>query len=271
MRACSQHDRIGTGSTMTSKDPDIDFPERTGRARRMKKRYDGAPDALPAPRMAPDQTLIAFEDVSDEVWGLPEIEAFTIQSVELVLRRRGIDTGAMKRPNMEIAAPAIEAMRYSPLRDEIATLIASSMDATTENDAHPAFLAILKQVTRDEVRILSNLPPPEQFIPAANVYVTTSKNQARIVQRNVVPRELADVCDNPQRVPGYVDNLIRLQLLHEPEGAPVPDAAIYSALLKQEACQSVLRDRNLRRRSRIERRILAITDFGDTFRRVCLN
>jgi len=217
-----------------------------------------------APRMA-------LEDVSDEVWGLPEIEAFTVRAVETVLRRRGIAMDDMKRPNMEIAVPAIEAMRYSPLREEIATLIASSMDAATEAVAHPAFLSILRQLTRDEVGMLERLPPQGQFIPMANVYVTTAREQVRVVQRNVVPAELAGVCEHPDRIAGYIDNLIRLQLVHEPDGVPLPDASFYSPLTRQEACQSVLRDRNLRRRSRIEKRILAITDFGESFRRVCLN
>ncbi|MEM7768155.1 MAG: DUF4393 domain-containing protein [Pseudomonadota bacterium] len=212
----------------------------------------------------------ALEDVTDEVWGLPEIESFTVRAVETVLRRRGVDMDEMKRPNMEIAVPAIEAMRYSPLRDEIATLIASSMDGATESVAHPAFLTILKQVTRDEVRILQKLPPPEQFVPVANVYVTTSRDQVRLLQRNVVPGELVEVCEHADRMAGYIDNLIRLQLLHEPEGMPLPDASFYSALMKQEACQAVLRDRNVRRRSRIEKRILAVTDFGESFRQVCL-
>ncbi len=270
---------------MPTDEPEIQFPAGGRRTRRsaMGGRkaaceppvYDEAPAREPAHELMTSSAAAAapheaLESMTEAVWGLPEIEAFTVRAVETVLRRRGVDTEEVQRPNMEIAVPAVEAMRYSPLREEIATLIASSMDAATASAAHPAFLTILRQLTRDEVSMLQALPPKGQFFPMAHVYVTTTRDQVRMVQRNVVPAQLNRVCAHPERVAGYIDNLIRLQLIHEPEGVPLPDASFYSALTREEACQTVLRDRNLRRRSRIEKRILTITDFGETFREVCL-
>jgi len=221
--------------------------------------------------IAPADATIGFSSVSEAVWELEDIETFAVRAVETILKTRDTDPDAVTPPNMEVAVPAIEAMRYSPLRDEIATLIASSMDAGTRDEAHPAFLTVLKQLTRDEVSFLRLLPPVGQFIPAVNIHLSTARDKTRLLQRHVVPEDLLAACDAPERIATYVDNLLRLQLLQAPDGGPMPDAAFYSTLTKQSACQSVLRDRNLRRRSRIERRILGLADFGETFRRVCLN
>ena len=239
--------------------------------------YDREPIARPeraTPQRAPaEQSNLlpdAFREVSSQIWEYGDVKSFTINTVEEILHARGVPRTRIGPPNLEITIPAIEAMRYSPLRREIAALVASTMDRENAAMAHPSFLNILKQLTSDEVRILAAFPSNGRVLPMAHLWMSLSNDHAEILHRNIVPIRFAKLCDNKSRLPLYIDNLVRLNLLNEPEGIKIRESRIYSDLLHQDFCQEVLNDKNIRKKTTLEKHAIALSDVGETFRQACL-
>ena len=212
----------------------------------------------------------AFSDMSEKIWDLDEVKAYTIRTVEEILEARQVPTHQICAPSTEITIPAIEAMRYSPLRREIVALIASTMDRQNAEIAHPSFLTILQQLTEDEIQILAAIPSAGRVLPVANLWLSHSHDHAEILHRNIMPPSIARLCSNKSRLPLYIDNLMRLQLLHEPDGAKISSARVYSNLLRQGFCTRLLENPEVRRHSTLEKRTIALSDIGDTFRKMCL-
>lgn len=217
-----------------------------------------------------DALPTAFRDMSENIWEMDAVKAYTIRTVEEILEARKVPKHQICAPSSEITIPAIEAMRYSPLRREIVALIASTMDQQNADAAHPSFLTILQQLTEDEIQILAAIPSAGRVLPAANLWVNVSNDHAEILHRNIMPRSIADLCRNKSRLPLYIDNLIRLQLLHEPEGAKIGNARVYANLMRQGFCARLLENPRVRKHSSLEKRTIALTDIGDTFRQMCL-
>ena len=71
------------------------------------------------------------------VWSWEKIEGYLGQTIERILEERGVPSDRVRTPDPDVAVPAIEALRYSKLRENYAKLLATSMDADTANEAHP--------------------------------------------------------------------------------------------------------------------------------------
>lgn len=237
----------------------------------------------PAPRRKPGRSVprqsapsksstlpSTFSDLSSRIWDLAQVQSYIVGTVEEILEQRQVPKSRVCTPSLEITIPAIEAMRYSPLRREIAGLIASTMDREHADNAHPAFLNVLRQLTEDEVRILAAFPGDGRLLPMANLWLTHAGDQTEVLHRNIVPGALARLCKSKSKIPLYIDNLIRLQLLHEPKNVSIRDSRPYSNLMRQNFCQDFLEANHVRRNSSLEKRALALSATGEAFRKVCL-
>lgn len=250
----------------------------------MKKRFQPDRALRDAPRQDPrrmpkrqgvpqpnDQSLpAAFSNLSARIWDLQQVQSYIVETVEEILARRDVPKHRVCSPSLEITIPAIEAMRYSPLRREIAGLIASTMDRENADQAHPSFLNILRQLTEDEIRILAAFPSGGHLLPLGNLWLNQADGSTEIVLRNIAPASLAKLCRAQKRIPQYIDNLCRLQLLHEPKGVRIKDARVYSNLMRQGFALERLKDQKLRRHSTLEKRTLALSGMGEAFRTACL-
>jgi len=211
-----------------------------------------------------------INQVSSKIWDLTAVKTFTVSTVEDILAQRRVPKDRICSPSLEITIPAIEAMRYSPLRSEIAALIASTMDRDNAEIAHPSFLTILQQLTQDEVKILAAFPSIGRVLPSANLWRAVSNDHAEVLHRNIMPASIARICEKKSRIPLYIDNLVRLRLLHEPEGVKIGDTKIYSNLLRQDFCAKLLENPIVRKHSTLEKHTIALSEVGETFRQVCL-
>ncbi len=211
-----------------------------------------------------------MSSLSGEVWDIRRIQDYLTDTVNEILTLRHVPRGDTNPPGMEITVPAIEAMRYLPLRREIAALIATTMDARRCDEAHPAFLNILSQLTRDEIRLLDSLPGKDRILPIANLYVEVARKRTDVLYRNIVPQPLADVCSVKARIPKYIDNLRRLQLIEEPNDFAIPAGKLYAQIVSQRFCSEIVNQRGMRQKTRIERRVICLSDFGAAFRNVCI-
>ena len=98
---------------------------------------------------------VALAPVGILVWGYDKCQDF-IQT-KVADRLKDVPPEDIITPKPNIAGPAIEALRYTgheeSLSDMYANLLASAMDKSTADGAHPAFVEIIKQLTPDEAKI----------------------------------------------------------------------------------------------------------------------
>lgn len=154
-------------------------------------------DQVPADVMAVVAgKLSGFADIT---WDWRQIQAFTVETIHDIITRRNISPEDLTEPRLDVTVPAIEAMRYSPLKREMATLIASTMDITRAHNAHPAFIEILKQVTSDEIKLIAEFPAPGQVVPMASINYVDRGDQVYLSTRHIVPANFASVCDEKKR------------------------------------------------------------------------
>ncbi len=89
-------------------------------------------------------------------WNYEQIESYLVPTLNDKLR--DVPAEELINPTSQIAGPAIEALRFvadePAMRELFANLIASSMNKQTANNAHPAFVEIIKQLSSQEAQIL---------------------------------------------------------------------------------------------------------------------
>ena len=214
------------------------------------------------------QKLSGFERAKID-WA--QIHEYTLATLQETFAERRVPAEALSQPRLDITVPAIEAMRYSSLKRELVLLIASTMDSSRADSAHPAFVEILKQLTPDEAGLLALLPPAGQVIPMANLLHLDRHGHIRASLRRIIPSAYARHCARPDALPGYIDNLMRLNLVASPERLRIDDPGFYRNLLTQDHVNAHVASIPGALKPSVERTVLTITDFGDQFRHCCLD
>jgi hypothetical protein len=133
---------------------------------------------------------------------------------ELGERVAAIPGSQRRAPAVAFAAQALAgSVRNDPtLRERYLNLLAAAMDGARADRVHPAFLAVLRQLTSDEVRIISLFqhdgPYPVVTVQSRYKHGGTIATELRHFS---LLGELA-ACAHPERTPLYIDNLCRLGL-----------------------------------------------------------
>jgi hypothetical protein len=141
------------------------------------------------------------------------LRRFVQERIGKTLVRRAVREQDLQTPPKQLYSAAIEALRQGVASEEIINLMAASMDARTGHRVLPSYIDVLKQVGRDELQLLRNLPKLGRSTPMTHVNLVLPTSQAIIVYRNVLPEALADLCEFKDNIPQYVDNLTRLGLV----------------------------------------------------------
>jgi hypothetical protein len=255
---------------------------------RRKRRTSTSPSRAPIPRQASAKTHVSIieparlpapddlvskqlSSIADISWDWNRIQDFTVKTVNDVLKRRYGEGAPLVEPRRDISVPAIEAMRYSPLKYEMAYLIASTMSETSAEHAHPAYIEILKQLTADEIRIIAAMPAAEHVLPILDVNYVDRARKVHLAIRNIVPPTIAHVCQNMRAIAGYIDNLTRLNLVNTPSGFVIRETHHYTPLLDQEFVRSIGREKMLHLEPKLDRKVLSLTAFGESFRACCID
>lgn len=136
-------------------------------------------------------------------------------------------------PDNYVAVPALQQISYcfdsDKLRDMYANLLASSMNKDKKWRIHPAFVDIIKQLTPDEAKLLKSLPSTlYSGHPVLEVHIKT-KEGYQVICTNYT--DIADtICDNPQNISTYLENLNRLKLIELYAGVELADKSQYDRL-----------------------------------------
>ncbi len=230
----------------------------------------GASDRSASREVAvPEAVVSALSGLTSGVWDWEAIEEFTTRTVAQLLDRRGTPSNLLTPPRMDIAIPAIEAMRYSPLKTQLAALVATSMDTRRADLVHPSFIEMLKQLTLDEINLIASMPAPGMVVPVADISFVDSYQHVYAGHRNVMPPIFAALCRHRAAISNYVDNLARLRLVSSPPELRIDDDRHYQLLLEQDFVRRLMADKPNRLKTRVDRKLISITDLGETFRQVC--
>lgn len=221
-----------------------------------------------------DSTQLISQKLSNfsyDTWQWQDIKSYTIDRIQKIIIDHNIPPERLTAPRSDITVPAIEAMRYSQLRNEIVFLIASTMDENRADIAHPSFIEIIKQLTVDEVRLLSALPAEENVIPFINLHYVDQIDRIKLAIRFIIPGAVAEVCYKKRAIPRYIDNLLRLKLVEIPSGSKINDNSFYQSLLREPflAEPSLQPPKHLHKR--VEKKLLRLTNFGAAFRTCCID
>jgi hypothetical protein len=168
---------------------------------------------------------IALVPLRGLVWGYDKIEVWLTDKLSRELEN--IPQENIITPPVEIAGPTIEALRYtsdgSPMRDLYASLLATSMNKETVNKAHPGYVEILKNLSKDEAILLKSFTTKVSYpiieIQALNTdgsYAVVNPSFSAFYHNEEIIKEL---------IPSYIDNLCRLGLLQR-----VRDATLLATL-----------------------------------------
>lgn len=162
---------------------------------------------------------VALAPVGALVWGYEKCQDFI--STKVADRLKDVPPEDIITPKPNVAGPAIEALRYTgheeTLSDMYANLLAASMDKTSAQGAHPAFVEIIKQLTPDEAKIVALFKSNRAFplLNAGRNYKveTEEKKGGQVMLSNFsLLGEEAGV-EYVGLTPAYLDNLSRLGLI----------------------------------------------------------
>lgn len=154
----------------------------------------------------------------------------------------------------QIVGPALEHMKYIPEDDVVAQmfeeLLACSIHADRVAEAHPSFVHIISQLSRDEAVILRELSTRDFEVVDA---LDLDKGNNRFVNRQVESSTLPeDLLFRPESIELYYSHLESLSLVQWP-------------IVDQKPIDADGTQIGVRRKSRMH-----LTEFGRLFARACI-
>jgi len=221
---------------------------------------------------------VALAPVSALVWGYEQIKDFV--STKVADRLKNVPPENIVTPKPNVAGPALESLRYTghehTLSDLYANLLAASMDRKTANEAHPAFVEIIKQLTPDEARLLVRLASagPNPLINVRSEYndAVEGKSGGSTILVNYSLLGIEAGVEFDDLTPSYIDNVCRLGLAEIPPMSEYTSPGVYDAVEQSEVIQALVIqiESDPERKCALERRVLNLSELGKQFSRVCI-
>lgn len=220
---------------------------------------------------------VALAPVSLMVWGYDQIKDFI--STKVAERLKNVPPENIVPPKLNIAGPAIEALRFTghepSLSDLYANLLAAAMDKETASGAHPAFVEIIKQLTPDEAKIIGlfNTPMSYPLITVRKEYKVETVEQKGghdvVVNFSLWGKQIG--LEYPHLTPMYIDNLCRLGLAEIPTSKQYMTVGIYDSLENDEEMQKIKLEIESSEiwKCTFERKFLNVTQLGRQFSQTC--
>lgn len=213
-----------------------------------------------------------------EKWIVNGEESLQLTAQALRVKVEKIPEEKQCEPEPYVAVPAIQQIAYcydsEVLRDMYANLLASSMNTDKKWTVHPSFVDVIKHITPDEAKLLRILPrSSKSYLPLVDLKESSGmKAGESIIARNIVQDNMYDVCESPESMSSYLDNLDRLKLIRIPEDLHIVDDSYYRKI--EESTRML----NLKatalpegHKYTIRKRLLYVTDYGLSFIRCCID
>ena len=199
----------------------------------------------------------------------------------LAQKMEGVSVENISPPDNYIAVPALQQISYcydsEELRNMYANLLASSMQNDKKWEIHPSFVDIIKQLSPDDARILEYMYKNEETETAAIRLIAEGQDGNLIdIINNFSLVSYKAQCENPLNVPMYINNLHRLGLIVNEIGIrQLFEDEKYEEIISSEFVKRTFEQIKLRKDGfsipNFEKGYIAITSFGQSFCKVCIN
>lgn len=212
-------------------------------------------------------TRIALAPISAMIWGYDKIAAYLDVAIPEYFERRKTKEENIITPDASIAVPTIEAMRYTShipeLREMFTNLLGASMDKEN-NDEHPAFVEIIKQLSPDECKMLKHLMSDPQMPILKYRMKIDSGGEVDVFPyySNIC---LITGCQMPSKFPEYLDNLHRLGLLEIYYDRYLVEDKYYEELRNE-----IKRSQDISKLTE-KKSLFILSEFGEKFCKVCIS
>jgi hypothetical protein len=136
------------------------------------------------------------------VWGWEQIKDIVMPSVAYKLQK--VATEQLQVPKLTVVGPAIEALKFTghepTLREMYVNLLATAIDSATAENAHPAFVHIIRCISPDEAIMLRFLATQ----PKGGVSYNCQPEKSRTFLNDLlaIPSQIA----HPHLIQAYIDN-----------------------------------------------------------------
>jgi len=161
---------------------------------------------------------IVLAPVAALVWGYEKISEYLNRTLSEKLK--DVPPERIVAPSPAVAGLTVEALKFvanePDLREMYANLLATSMDKETAQNAHPAFVEFIRQMTADEARILEVIALEEIVSLSLVVRNESGDDQESEIPKYAILSEKSK-CEYPDLIPSYLDNLRRLGLTQHRE------------------------------------------------------
>lgn len=210
-----------------------------------------------------------------EKWVINGEESIRLTAEAVREKAAKIPEEKLTEPEPYVAIPAVQQLSYcydsEELRNMYANLLVSSMNKDTKQTVHPSFVDIIKQMTPDEARVLKKISPKSSFIPLIDLQVKMGSDRGYISILRNYTNIGDDICENPQKISAYIENLDRLKLISILEDTHLADKELYKPL---EDSLGFLAYKTLPlsegQEFNTKQKSFYITAFGRTFIKTCL-
>lgn len=217
---------------------------------------------------------VALAPLKGLVWGYDQFEKFIQTKVSE--RLENVSPENIITPKINVAGPAFEALRFNNdedlLSDLYANLLASAMDKSIAQGAHPAFVEIIKQLTSDEAKLISFLSK-QIVLPLISLNLKRNipgqKGNINVLANYSLHGDKAQ-CEFPELTSAYIDNLCRLGLMEIPPTRSYTNNNVYSEIENSPEIKKIISANSNGGEVKIERKMLQITSLGKQFIKICL-
>jgi hypothetical protein len=202
--------------------------------------YDQSATVLPISNTQENDSLpVAFavnnalRAVTDLVWRGKEIEEFVYR--KLVKKLEFTAPENIASPDIAIAGPVFEALRYTRHHETICelylNLLTSALDLDTAKSVFPGFIDIIRNITSDEAKIIAHMLKAK-VIPVIDINKIRPENKGMVKINTLVSTIGVDAgCEHDELAESYLNNLERVGLIEIPRDTYITDSGVYHRIL----------------------------------------
>ena len=139
---------------------------------------------------------------------------------ELAAKADAIPSEFIVEPKASVAGPALQGLAFTHeepnLKEMFLSLLVTAMDGRKANNAHPAFVEIIKQLTSEEAILLRGIVQSNVLLPIVELREKApGTNGHHVSYRHLMSLVDDEVGEHKEdlRLPAKIDNWIRLGLI----------------------------------------------------------
>lgn len=219
---------------------------------------------------------IVLAPVSAMVWGFERIKEKVNNDLEKKLKNVPVED--IVTPDPRVAGPLMESLKYTAQEDDLremyTNLLASSMNKNKNNDVHPSFVEIIKQLLSDEAKLIkeiSNSNGGTHGLLGIKVLVEGKKGWTIHVSKFCKFYD-SQTIENKSKIPLYLENLERLKLIEIPKGDSLINKDFHYKPLENHRLitQELKKLSASGKKTEFKNEYLGLTEFGRSFVKVCI-